>query len=235
MITLHSQSYEIDCNELATLKHLAIEGALDAPITVSTRNLSKALSVSTQTISRRLRELESAGLISREIVADGQRLTLTSAGTDVLMREFEQYQQIFNSKSPLIFKGTVTDGLNEARHYISLDGYKEQFKNRLGYEPYPGTLNVTLSRRDVPERSVLEVKSGIDIDSWSDDERTYGAATCYAARVEADSEDVFEPAHVLVPDRTHHGEDAIEIIGPVSFRDELELTNGDHITIHVTE
>ncbi len=41
--------------------------------------------------------------------------------------------------------------------------------------------------------------------------------------------------HATVPERTHHTVDQLEIIAPVKLRDELDLTDGDHVTIHVEE
>src|SRR5918912_644876 len=43
------------------------------------------------------------------------------------------------------FKGTIVSGMGEGAYYMSLAGYKKQFKEKLGYEPYPGTLHVKLT------------------------------------------------------------------------------------------
>ena len=236
MNTLHSESVDLEYDELATLQRLALEGAMDEQITISTRSLGEILNVSTQTVSRRLRCLETAGLVSRELVPEGQRVHVTQTGTDVLMQEYEQYRQIFESSSTLTFEGVVTDGMGEARHYITLDGYQRQFENRLGYEPYPGTMNVDLLETSGKrqQQSRLSSQSGIDIDSWETDERTYGGATCYPVTVETNS-GATSNAHILAPDRTHHDEDQLELIAPVALRDEFGLADGDHVSIHVEE
>ena len=72
------------------------------------------------------------------------------------------------------------------------------------------------------------------IDSWEDDDRTYGAATCYPATVERDGR-TFEPTHIIVPDRTHHDEENLELIAPVKLRDKLGLADGEMLAIHVAE
>jgi hypothetical protein len=61
MNTLHSESLELEYDEVATLQRLALEGAMDEPITLSTRSLGEILNVSTQTISRRLRRRSGTG------------------------------------------------------------------------------------------------------------------------------------------------------------------------------
>jgi len=232
--------------ELATLKELALSGGLDGDQKVSCSALAERLDASTQTASRRLQRLEEADLVEREIVSDGQWVTVTDAGERALQREYADYRRIFERDASVALDGTVTSGMGEGRHYISLPGYMRQFEDRLGYEPFLGTLNVELDEDGVRERGHLSSFEPVTIDGWEDDERTYGPAYCYPATVEsgasasgggeaADDGATFEDAHVITPERTHHGDDQLEVIAPVKLRDELGLTDGDTLTIHVTE
>ena len=111
-----------------------------------------------------------------------------------------------------------------------------QFRDRLGYEPFPGTLNVALSAESVRARGEMGAlkDTATPIDGWEDDERTFGPATCYAARVEAAGR-TYEGAHVIVPERTHHDDTQLELIAPVKLRDELDLSDGDGLRILVGE
>jgi riboflavin kinase len=110
----------------------------------------------------------------------------------------------------------------------------EQFVERLGYEPFPGTLNVRLDEDAVRSRAGMSALDAVPIDGWEDDERTFGPATCYAAVIEADDE-TYEPVHIIVPERTHHDESQLEIIAPDKLRDVLDLADDDCITIRVEE
>jgi riboflavin kinase len=123
--------------------------------------------------------------------------------------------------------------MGEGRHYTSLPGYNRQFKERLGYDPYPGTLNIALTPSSKRERSAIDSFEGIEIESWEDEGRTYGGAFCYPATVEVPAGPSFEETHLIVPDRTHHEADQVEIIAPEKLRDELGLLDGDEVTIHV--
>jgi riboflavin kinase len=234
MVTPHERD-SIDYNELATLKELALDGGLERAVHVSCSELSGKLSVSSQTVSRRLRELEDTSHIDRELVDDGQLVAISQKGASVLQREYHQYQQLFEAGDDPTVAGTVTDGMGEGKHYISLDGYQRQFEDRLGYVPYPGTLNVAVDEEDVHIRDrVMETVEGIRIDEWSDDERTYGAATCYPVTIDA-RDDCYDRAHVLVPDRTHHDDQIVEIIAPVELRAELSITAGSEVSLRVAE
>lgn len=226
-------SVAVDFDELGVLKLLALEGGHRGEIKVSGTDLAAILDVSTQTVSRRLQALEDAGCLSRETVGDGQFVELTERGIGRLKAEYEDYRRIFEAKGSLTLSGAITTGMGEGRHYVTLPGYKSQFEDKLGYTPYPGTLNVSLSAASKRERSILASLEGIHIEEWEDEERTYGAATCYPAAVASAAGPTVEGTHVIVPDRTHHDSDELEIIGPDPIRDELGLLDGDEVSVHV--
>ena len=168
------------------------------------------------------------------MVADGQWVSLTESGEAALHREYAHYRRIFEGTDPSTVElaGTVTSGMGEGRHYISLSGYMEQFTERLGYEPFPGTLNVDLDEESVRARSAVSSLSGVPIDGWEDDDRTFGPATCYAASVAYDGA-VAGETHIIVPERTHHDETQLEIIAPVKLRDALDLDDGSAVSVRV--
>ncbi|WP_153952520.1 DUF120 domain-containing protein [Halosegnis longus] len=230
---MQEQVASVGPDELTTLKELALAGSIDGPTTVTCAAVAERLDASNQTASRRLQRLESAGLIEREMLGDGQRVTLTDDGERVLRSEYEQYRHIFERDLSVAFDGHVTSGMGEGRHYISLPGYMEQFEEKLGYEPFLGTLNVELDDESVAARSRMDSFEPVRIDGWEGDDRTYGPAFCWPATVETDEES-FETAHVIAPERTHHDADKLEIIAPVKLRDELGLTDDQEVTVRVT-
>ncbi|SFR36827.1 riboflavin kinase [Halogeometricum rufum] len=221
-------------DELAALKFVALEGGRTGPVKVSCSGLADRLAASTQTASRRLQRLDEAGYVERDVVSDGQWVSLTESGEAALHREYADYRRIFESESAdsVELTGTVTSGMGEGRHYISLPGYQAQFEERLGYEPFAGTLNVELTEESVRARAAMASLEAVPIDGWEDEDRTFGPATCYAATVRHAGES-FETAHIIVPERTHHDESQVEIIAPEKLRDELGLDDGDDVTVVV--
>jgi len=232
---------DVGYDELAVLKLLALDGGHRGEVKVSCGGLAGRLDASNQTASRRLQALEDADYVTRDLVSDGQWVALTDAGERALEREYEDYRRIFDDPGELDLTGTVTSGMGEGRHYISLPGYNRQFVEKLGYDPYPGTLNVDLDAESQRARSAMEAMDGVPIDGWEDEERTYGSATCYRCTVvvREDHPDApageFAGAHVIVPDRTHHDESQLEVIAPEKLRDELGLLDDDEVTIRVEE
>ncbi|MFQ3318011.1 MAG: riboflavin kinase [Natronomonas sp.] len=231
-----SQTAErVSHDELATLKLVALDGALEGRATVTCSGLAGRLDASNQTASRRLQRLEDAGYIDREMTGDGQHITITESGERALQREYADYRRLFEGDADVELSGVVTSGMGEGRHYISLSGYMRQFRDRLGYEPFAGTLNVDLDEESVRTRARMDALDPVGIDGWEDDERTYGPAFCWPATIETADGERYERAHVIAPERTHHGDDQLEVIAPEKLREELGLDDGDHLTIHVSE
>ena len=226
-------STSVGHDELAALRLLALEGGLTGETKVSCAALADRLDASSQTASRRLQRLEAAGLLERETVSDGQWVAVTDAGERALHAEYEEYRRIFENGEEVRLEGTVTGGMGEGRHYISLPGYRRQFLDRLGYEPFPGTLNVELDDDSARRRRAVDSLEAIPIDGWEDDERTYGPAVCHPATIETPDGETYEGAHTIAPERTHHDEDQLEIIAPEKLRDVLALGDDDHLTIYV--
>jgi len=221
-------------DEVTTLKHLALFGALDGEQKLSCSDLADRLDASTQTASRRLQRLEDGEFIDREIVTDGQWVEITAAGEQRLQAEYASYRRIFERDVAVDLAGTVTSGMGEGRHYITLSGYMEQFREKLGYEPYAGTLNVDLGTESIRSRARLDAFDPITIEGWESEERSYGPAYCYPASLSVDGE-TYTEAHVIAPERTHHGDDHLELIAPDRLRDDLDLEDGTGVSISVSE
>lgn len=233
MIIPRSDATQIQYDELATLKKLAQQGALGNEIEISLSNIAADLEVSTQTVSRRLRELADAELIDRARTNEGQRIALLPAGIETLRDEYEEYQAIFNTVPDVTLTGVVTSGMGRGRHFIQLEGYNEQFEDKLGYSPYPGTFNVELDDHSVPSRSLLALVPAIQIDEWEADDNTYGSAVCYPVTVTDSVGSTSVEAHILIPDRTDHTTSQLELISARHLRETIEVTDGDEVSVHV--
>jgi riboflavin kinase len=233
MIIPRSDATQIQYDELATLKKLAQQGALGNEIEISLANIAADLEVSTQTVSRRLRELADAELIDRTRTNEGQRIALLPAGIETLRDEYEEYQAIFTPVPEVTLTGEVTSGMGRGRHFIQLEGYNEQFKDKLGYSPYPGTFNVELDDDSLPSRSLLALVPSIQIEEWETDDTTYGSAVCYPVTITESTESTSADAHILIPDRTDHTTSQLELIAAHHLREELGVSDGDEVKVYV--
>ena len=214
--------------ELAVLQFLGAVGAHHDPALLTSGEVGAHLGVSQQAADRYLLALEKRGLLQRTIAHRKQRLSLTPGALEILRKEYHTYRRIFEGPARVRFRGTVTSGLGEGRYYLSQPGYVLQFTERVGYSPYPGTLNLRLRPEDLPRVGSVKDWKGLRIDGFPAGGRTFGGATCYAARLAG------RACHLIVPDRTHHT-DVVEFIAREFLREALHLKDGDELDVEIEE
>jgi riboflavin kinase len=213
---------------LAVLKLLAQLGGDHGDVVLSSREVGERIGVSQQAADRYLVALETRGLLSRSLAQRRQRLTLTPAALALLRKEYHSYRRIFEGPANVSFRGTVVSGLGEGRYYLSQPGYVVQFTERLGYSPYPGTLNVRLTGAALRKVGLVGEWGGLRIDGFQASGRTFGGATCFPARIQGHA------CHLIHPDRSHY-QDVVEFIAPVRLRDALPVKDGDRVEVEVVE
>ncbi|UCB59124.1 MAG: DUF120 domain-containing protein [Thermoplasmatales archaeon] len=209
---------------LQTLKELALLGAIKNKIEISSIELAKQLDTSQQTASRYLLELDKKNMISREFGIKKQLIQINSQGEDILQKEHLQYQQIFQLTNRVVFKGRVVSGMGEGRYYTEQDGYVTQFKQKLGFIPYPGTLNVEIEYIDRNKLRLLKNHSAIDIDEFQTKNRTFGGVKCFRAEINGID------AAIVLPLRSHYS-NILEFISPEFLREKLNINNDDFVNI----
>lgn len=214
--------------EVRVLRTLAGLGAARAPVDLSSRELGERLSLSQQQADRYLVALEKGGWVTRRLSGRRQRLAVTPAGWETLRAEYHVLRRLFEGPSRLRIAGVVASGLGEGRYYLSQPGYVVQFAERLGYTPYPGTLNVRVRADDLAAVGGVRDWTGIRIDGFHAGGRTFGGATCFVARIGG------HPSHLIVPDRSHY-QDVIELIAADCLRDALHLKDNDAVEVEVEE
>ena len=207
---------------------IASEAGLHGPATTSTSSLAGQLGCSQQTISRQLRELEARKLIRRRASSNGIEASLTEEGRSALQTvylELSRALQAGAGKRGLT--GIVETGLKEGAYYLSFPQYQQQFRSKLGFTPFTGTLNL---RVELPALlSFLDAGKEIYIDGFQTRERSFGGLKAYRVHVNGKI-----PAALIVPDRTTH-RDVAEVISEKKLRDALGLKDGDKVTLTLKE
>lgn len=207
------------------LKKLALMGAHNKPLEISSVEFASHMDTSPQTAARKLKILEDEMLIKRQIVHSGQLVSITKNGLAALQKERNDYQIIFGNGHKKFLTGKVITGLGEGQYYISLEGYRKQFIEKLGFTPYPGTLNVKLGTPSVDIRK--GISADLEISGFTKENRTFGRGSCFNIMI------MDIKGAVIVPERTHYPEDIIEIIAPVNLREYLKLRDGSTVEVEV--
>ena len=120
----------------------------------------------------------------------------------------------------------MISGLGEGAYYMSLKGYTKQFKVKIGYIPFPGTLNIKLNQlHDIQQLDELD---NITIDPFSDGKRTYGWAKCFHATLDNSIK-----CELIRLERTHHDNSVIELISKNNLRKTARLETGSKVTVKI--
>jgi CTP-dependent riboflavin kinase len=128
----------------------------------------------------------------------------------------------------IIIKGRIVEGLKEACLFTELPWAKEQFIEKLGIDPYPGTLNLKLlDDSDVEKYQLIAERNGIEIIPAGPE---YCSAKCFPVLI-GDKEEIKGALVIpLIPD---YEKGKLEIISSVRLKDTLSLKINDVVSIKV--
>jgi CTP-dependent riboflavin kinase len=130
--------------------------------------------------------------------------------------------------------GVVFSDLGQAASFMSLDWVQAALKERLGFAPYPATLNLRLQSQEELSawRRIKAGETGIDLPPS-------GAAFCRARLYPVTVLSPFEgdklDGAILLPDVEGYPPDKIEVVAPIGIKDRLKIRDGDPLTLETRE
>jgi len=213
------------------LYKLAEMGAGSRTVKVSTEYLAEKMGASQQTASRYLIQLEKIGWIKRSVTPEGCLVKITDSGMAELKKLYSSLRLIAEAKYPpsVTLEGVLFSGLGEGAYYVTRDGYRKQFIEKLGFDPYPGTLNLKLtSEYDIKTRSELETYPGIEIEGFKDESRTFGSVRCYPVIINNKVKGA-----IVCALRSHYNSSVVEVIASTFLRSRLKLKDGNKVKVEV--
>ena len=221
---------DLKTQHILTLSHLFSKGGKHNFVTITTTSLGKNIGRSQQTASLHLRELEKGGFIERIYHGRTFSVRVTQKGHSEIATLHHLLSKSFSiSPSYLELRGKIVSGMGEGAYYMSLKEYSKQFKLKLGYIPFPGTLNVRLDdEKYIQAIGNLTQHAGIKIDSFSDGKRTFGWVKCFSGRINNKIE-----CELIILERTHHDKSIIEFISKNYIRKSLKIRDNSSINIKI--
>ena len=221
---------ELKIQHILTLSYLLSKGAKHNYVTITTDALGKNIKKSQQSASKHLLELEQNQFIERIISGRNISVKITNKGFSEMVKLSTILQKSLNSfPSHVEIKGTLISGMGEGAYYMGLKGYTKQFKSKIGYVPFPGTLNVKIDQKIHQEAIKQFVNlNGINIHSFSDGKRTYGWVKCFPAKINNSVD-----CNLILLERTHHDNSVVELISKLSLRKSVKLKEGSKISIKI--
>ena len=203
---------------------IAKKAGVGGAFSSSTAKIAFEMSLSQQSVSRKLRELKKQGLIELNASPKGIEAKLTASAVAEIKKHFLDLKQLFDAKQVKSIEGRLKIGLGEGAYYVSQKGYSKQFKKLIGFTPFPGTLNLIVDEEKL-SFFLLDLKP-LKIRGFKTAKRSFGKITAYPIAIEKNLEGA-----VLFPERSSHPPTEVEVISPHFLRKKLKLKEGDWVRV----
>ena len=221
------------CTVLPLLVVLNRQGCfIKAPVSVTSNKIGIDLKISQQSANRLLKQAEDLGLITRRITKGGQEIEFTPSAIRQIRQCNVDLTKILTSEEPraISIEGKVVSGLGDGEYYVSV--YSSLFKDYIGWDPHPGTLNIKLATHDDVSKSeeVFRSLPSHIFEEFRTRGRVFGEVLVWKAElyVRDSKEDVL----LVRPTRTHHN-NMLEIVAKEKIRDKYTLIDDEPIVIRV--
>ncbi len=119
--------------------------------------------------------------------------------------------------------GRVFSGRGEGKKYVELPWVSQQIKETLGFDPFPGTLNLRLDTENVKRKVQLEKNATLRL--------CHSEGYCTGLLFKASVGEVL--CGVVIPQVEKYPDDELEVVAEVDLRRELHLSDGDTILLTV--
>jgi len=120
-------------------------------------------------------------------------------------------------------KGKVFSGSGEGAKFIQLPWVRTQIAEKLGFIPYPGTLNIKTTEGS-RELKLLKKEKTIEISPVEG----FCSGRCFKAILMNNLK-----CAIIVPEIPNYPENTIEVIARVNLREKFKLKDGDAIEVKI--
>lgn len=124
----------------------------------------------------------------------------------------------------LRLEGTVSSGKGEGARFMKLPWVKKQLKEKLGFVPYPGTLDVRITDGVKLKKAVTEAH-GVQILPAPG----FSNGKCFRASFKTERK-----CAVVIPEVADYPENLIEIVAPENLRKKFNISDGDVVEVEIT-
>ena len=124
----------------------------------------------------------------------------------------------------MVITGKIVSGVKQGAFFTQLDWVQEQCLEKLGFEPYPGTLNLEIAEEKLSIVDALLQRNGIDLIPPNSN---FCSGQAVAVSVGGN------PAAIVLPaeEVRIHAKNVIEIISHLKLKDALNVDDGDCVTL----
>ena len=123
-----------------------------------------------------------------------------------------------------ILIGKIISGKGEGAKFLKLPWVRTQIKEKLGFNPYPGTLNLKLNEESSTVKALLiNMKSTKIIPTEG-----FSSGECFKAKIKD------EECAIIIPKVENYPADIVEIIASENLREKFQFKDGDTVKVEVS-
>ena len=122
--------------------------------------------------------------------------------------------------------GKIVSGIRKGAFFTQLDWVQEQCLEKLGFKPFPGTLNLEIANENMAMIEALQAQEGIEL---VPPDSNFCSGLVFPITVEGISGAMVAPA----ADVRVHAKNIIEIISHLGLKDALGVADGDWVTLTI--
>jgi CTP-dependent riboflavin kinase len=122
--------------------------------------------------------------------------------------------------------GKIVGGAKQGAFFTQLDWVQEQCLQKLGFKPFPGTLNIEIAHENLTIIEAIQAQEGIEL---VPPDSTFCSGSVFPINVEGISGAMVAPAE----DVRVHAKNIIEIISPLGLKDALGVGDGHWVTVTI--
>lgn len=128
----------------------------------------------------------------------------------------------------LVISGKIISGAGEGAYFSQIDWVQQQCKEKLGFKPYPGTLNLEMAPDDLPLIASLDQKKGVELISPD-------PKFCNAKAFPVELGEI--KGAIIIPEEKVriHAKNIIEVLAPLNIKTSLNVKDGDTVNILLFE
>ena len=124
----------------------------------------------------------------------------------------------------LTVTGKIVSGEKKGAFFTQLDWVQDQCQEKLGFKPFPGTLNLEIEEEKILQIEALFKRCGIEL---VPPDSNFCAGHVYPVSIMGVAGAIVAPAE----DVRIHGKNIIELIAPTCLKDAMDVDDGDEIML----
>ncbi|MFC1581055.1 DUF120 domain-containing protein [Thermodesulfobacteriota bacterium] len=123
-------------------------------------------------------------------------------------------------------RGKILSGVQKAAQFTQLDWVRKQCLEKLGFIPFPGTVNLEIKKGDISTLNALRKEEGVRLippDPQFCESKAFPITVGHIQGA------------LIIPEENVrvHGRAVIEIMAPVRVKDALDVEDGDYLSLEL--